>query len=115
IAAEANAQAGNAAKAKELLNALQTARHANLTDGSMDSIKKEWYRETVGEGLIISNVKRWGDGFGARTPQEGAASLIMQGAAFEQRTMPANAYQFTWPVPTYEMQVNPNLVQNEGF
>jgi hypothetical protein len=115
IAAEAYAQSGNAAKAKEMLNAIQTARHATLTDGSMASVKNEWFKETVGEGLRLSCIKRWGDGIGARTPQDGCANLIMQGAAFEQRTMAANSFQFTWPVPTYELQVNPNLVQNEGF
>lgn len=115
IAAEANAQAGNTAKATEILNELQTARHANLTEGTMENIKNEWFKETVGEGLRLSCLKRWGDGMGARTPQDGAAMLIMQGPGFEQRTMAANSFQFTWPVPTYEMQVNPNLVQNEGF
>ena len=115
IAAEAYAQAGNAAKAKEVLNALQTARHATLTDGSMESVKNEWFKETVGEGLRLNCLKRWGDGMAARTPQDGAALLIMTGAGYEQRTIPAGFAKLTWPVPTYELQVNPNLVQNEGF
>ena len=115
IAAEAYAQAGNAAKAKEVLNALQTARHATLTEGTMDAVKNEWFKETVGEGLRLNCLKRWGDGMAARTPQDGAALLIMTGAGYEQRTIPAGFAKLTWPVPTYELQVNPNLVQNEGF
>ena len=116
IAAEAYAQSGNAAKAKEMLNAIQTARHATLTEGTMDAVKNEWFKETVGEGLRLSCLKRWGEGIGARTPQDGCKNLIMQGAGFEQRVIPAGAPKLiTWPVPTYEMQVNPNLVQNEGF
>ena len=115
IAAEAYAQAGNSAKAKEMLNALQTARHATLTDGSMESVKNEWFKETVGEGLRLNCLKRWGDGMAARTPQDGAKLLIMVGAGYEQRTIPAGFAKLTWPVPTYELQVNPNLVQNEGF
>ena len=115
IAAEAYAQAGNSAKAKEVLNALQTARHATLTDGSMENVKNEWFKETVGEGLRLNCLKRWGDGMAARTPQDGAALLIMTGAGYEQRTIPAGFAKLTWPVPTYELQVNPNLVQNEGF
>jgi hypothetical protein len=115
IAAEAYAQAGNSAKAKEVLNALQTARHATLTEGTMDAVKNEWFRETVGEGLRLNCLKRWGDGMAARTPQDGAALLIMTGAGYEQRTIPAGFAKLTWPVPTYELQVNPNLVQNEGF
>ena len=115
IAAEAYAQAGNSAKAKEMLNALQTARHATLTEGTMDAVKNEWFKETVGEGLRLNCLKRWGDGMAARTPQDGAALLIMTGAGYEQRTIPAGFAKLTWPVPTYELQVNPNLVQNEGF
>ena len=115
IAAEAYAQAGNSAKAKEVLNALQTARHATLTDGSMESVKNEWFKETVGEGLRLNCLRRWGDGMAARTPQDGAKLLIMVGAGYEQRTIPAGFAKLTWPVPTYELQVNPNLVQNEGF
>ena len=115
IAAEANAQAGNTAKATEILNALQTARHATLTEGTMENIKNEWFKETVGEGLRLSCLKRWGDGMGARTPQEGTELIIMKGAAYEQRTVAAGTDKLTWPVPTYEMQVNPNLVQNPGF
>ena len=115
IAAEAYAQAGNSAKAKEILNALQTARHATPTEGTMDDIKNEWFKETVGEGLRLNCLKRWGDGMAARTPQDGAALLIMTGAGYEQRTIPAGFAKLTWPVPTYELQVNPNLVQNEGF
>lgn len=116
IAAEAYAQSGNATKAKEMLNAIQTARHATLTEGTMDAVKNEWFKETVGEGLRLSCLKRWGEGIGARTPQDGCKNLIMQGAGFEQRVIPAGAPKLiTWPVPTYELQVNPNLVQNEGF
>ena len=82
----------------------------------MENIKNEWFKETVGEGLRLSCLKRWGEGIGARTPQDGCKNLIMQGAGFEQRVIPAGAPKLiTWPVPTYEMQVNPNLVQNEGF
>ena len=69
----------------------------------------------LGEGLRLNCLKRWGDGMAARTPQDGAALLIMTGAGYEQRTIPAGFAKLTWPVPTYELQVNPNLVQNEGF
>ncbi|MBR1926418.1 MAG: RagB/SusD family nutrient uptake outer membrane protein [Bacteroidales bacterium] len=115
IAAEAYAQAGNSAKATEILNELQAARKATLTEGTMDNIKNEWFKETVGEGLRLSCIKRWGDGIGVRTPQDGTKLLIMQGTAYDQRTVSAGADRLTWPVPTYELQVNPNLVQNPGF
>ena len=117
IAAEAYAQAGNASSAKSMLNTLQTARGANLTDGSMASVKKEWFRETVGEGLRLSCLKRWGDGYSIRAAQDGAVMdlAIYEGEYYNRKTLSASDYHLQWPMPTYEMQVNLNLVQNEGY
>ncbi|MGM9742102.1 MAG: RagB/SusD family nutrient uptake outer membrane protein [Candidatus Cryptobacteroides sp.] len=115
IAAEAYAQAGNSAKATEVLNVLQDKRKAPATQGSMENIKKEWYKETVGEGLRFSCVKRWGEGFAVRTPQAEAKNLIMSGDYYEKRTLSADSYFLNWPVPSYEIQLNKNLVQNAGY
>lgn len=117
IAAEAYAQAGNASSAKSMLNTLQTARGAKLTDGSMASVKNEWFRETVGEGLRMSCLKRWGDGYSTRAAQDGAikAIAVMEGENYNKKTLSASDYRLQWPMPTYEMQVNLNLVQNEGY
>lgn len=117
IAAEAYAGAGNSAKATECLNALQTARGAEATSASTANIQNEWYRETVGQGLRISCLKRWGLGYSGRAPQDGAASagVVITQPNFIDKSMPANDYHFVWPVPKHELQVNPNLVQNEGY
>lgn len=115
IAAEAYAQAGNSAKATEVLNILQDKRMAATTTGTMENIKKEWYKETVGEGLRFSCVKRWGEGFAVRTPQPEAKNLIMSGDYYEKRTLSADSYFLNWPVPSYEIQLNKNLVQNAGY
>ncbi|MGM9769854.1 MAG: RagB/SusD family nutrient uptake outer membrane protein [Candidatus Cryptobacteroides sp.] len=115
IAAEAYAQAGNSAKATEVLNILQDKRMAATTTGTMENIKKEWYKETVGEGLRFSCVKRWGEGFAVRTPQAEAKNLIMSGDYYERRTLSADSYFLNWPVPSYEIQLNKNLVQNAGY
>lgn len=117
IAAEAYAQAGNSADAVKYLNALQAARGAKVTTASMDNIKKEWFKETVGQGQRLICLKRWNDGFGAREAQPGAlaAGVVATGAKYEQLSMPAGDYHLTWPVPKYEMDVNPNLVQNGGY
>ena len=115
IAAEAYAKAGNASKAQETLNILQAARGAVNTTGAMDKIKNEWFRETVGEGLRFSCVKRWGDGFAVRTPQDEAKNLIMSGEYYEKRALSADSYFLNWPVPSYEIQLNKNLVQNAGY
>ena len=115
IAAEAAAMNGDEATAKSFLNDLQKARQAVNTDGSMESVKKEWFRETVGEGMRLTCIKRWGDGLGERTEQDGAENLVMSGPGFVERTLPANSHVFTWPIPTYEIQITPSLVQNPGY
>ncbi len=117
IAAEAYAQSGNESSAKTVLNALQEKRGANLTDGSLASVKNEWFRETVGEGLRISCLKRWGDGYSVRTAQDGAIrnTAVVEGSNYTAKSLPASDYHYQWPMPTYEMQVNLNLVQNEGY
>ena len=117
IAAEAYLQAGDAGKAKIYLNDLQRQRGAVTTEATMANIKKEWFRETVGEGLRMSCLKRWGDPAGIRTPQTEASSkhLLMTGPYYEQRVLAATDYHFCWPIPEYEIKVNNNLVQNDGY
>lgn len=111
IAAEAAAQ--NGGDALPYLNAIQTSRGASLTSGTLENVKKEWYRETVGEGLRFSCLKRWGEGYATRTAQAGAP--ITTGPQFEQKSMKADDYHWQWPVPAYEIKTNLNLVQNPGY
>ncbi len=115
IAAEAYYNNGETSTAKTYLNALQSARGATSTNATLDYIKKEWYKETCGQGLRLTCLKRWGDGFDGRTPQDGAKNIVMTGSDYDQKYLVAGAYQFVWPIPSYEMQVNPNLVQNPGY
>jgi len=115
IAAEALLESGDVAGATEQLNVLQTRRGATATAATMETIRNEWYRETVGEGLYFSCLKRWGVGFSGREPQDYVFSVVMEGGSFTGKSMAADDYHFCWPIPTYEMQVNPNLVQNEGY
>lgn len=115
IAAEAYAQAGNAGAAQNVLNQLQAARKAVNTTGTMENIKKEWFRETVGEGLRLASIKRWGDGLAVRAAQPGVDNLIMTGEYYNQRSLAADSHYLNWPVPSYEMKLNSNLVQNPGY
>ena len=116
IAAEAELQS-NPAAAKADLNTLQAARGASLTDATAATVQNEWYRETVGLGLRISCLKRWGLGYDGRPGQTFASEngVIVKGDNFDGKTLAASDYHFVWPVPTHEIQVNPNLVQNEGY
>ena len=115
IAAEAYAAAGAGADAKTALNTLQEKRGATPTLASLDDIKNEWYKEVVGEGLYFSCLKRWGQGYDGRAPQAGAAGIIATGEYFEKKVWSDTDYHFQWPVPTYELQTNLNLKQNEGY
>ena len=115
IAAEAEFAAGNAAAAKTDLNAIQNARGASATEATTATIQQEWMRETIGEGLRKSCLKRWGIGFNGRPMQPGAANILHQGDVFDGKVFASDSYLFQWPVPAYEMKINKNLVQNPGY
>lgn len=117
IAAEAHALNGNEAKAQYYLNAIQRARHAQPTSATMDNIKKEWFRETVGDGQRMVCLKRWRDGFKGREPQEEAfeANIIYKSDGFVDRDFPSDDVHWQWPISTYELRVNPNIEQNPGY
>lgn len=117
IAAEANLAAGNAGSAKTALNTLQSARGASATEATTTTIHNEWFKETVGEGTRMVCLKRWNEGFSSRIGQAGAIAggALAQGAAFENKSLPAGDYHYQWPIPSHEFEVNPNLVQNQGY
>jgi len=118
IAAEAYQKQGQAKSAVTYLNALQEARGASLTAANDEYLQREWFRETVGDGLRMSCLKRWGVGFTTRYAQQAALDdqdLMTQGDYFDTRSMEASDYHFNWPIPNYELKVNPNLVQNTGY
>jgi len=113
INAEANAMNGDAAAAKEAINALQEARGASLTEGTMDAIKAEWKKEIIGEGYIIDCYKRWNEGYSGRIPQN--INTVQQGPSFNEKECPAGFQKFVWAIPDEERKVNDNLVQNPGW
>ena len=116
IAAEAYLMDGDETTAEQVLNALRAARKAGAVTGDvMEELKLEWFRETVGEGLRLDCLKRWGDGIAARKPQAAAAEAVMTGDAYTERTVEAGSHIFNWPVPTYEIKINKNLKQNPGY
>ncbi len=115
IAAEAFAQSGDTGSATVVLNALQRARMATPVEGTLENVKKEWFRETVGEGHRLACLKRWGDGFSSRPYQAAASNLVMTGAAYDQKSLQPGDHVLNWPVPSYEIKLNKNLVQNTGY
>lgn len=115
IAAEAYWNHRNLDKSKEMLNALQTKRGATASEATPVNIKNEWFKETVGEGLRVSCLKRWKDGFEGRQSQPGAADAVMSGSEYAQKVLPSTSNFWVWPIPNYEIQINHNLEQNPGY
>lgn len=115
IAAEAEVASGNTSAAKADLNALQTARGASASEATVETVQREWLRETIGEGLRLSCLKRWGLGFNGRAIQNGAELVVMTGESYENKSLDASSPYLCWPVPSHEMKVNKNLVQNPGY
>lgn len=121
IAAEAAFKAGTL-KMQGLakLSALQNARNGNVSPSlTMAAIQNEWFKETCGEGKRIECLKRWNIACPKRYAQQGALdNEVLENnptISYYDRELPADAYQYTWPVPSYEIKVNPNLVQNIGY
>lgn len=115
IKAEAQAQLGLSGDAATTINTLQEARGASLSTGSMDDIKNEWAKETIGEGLRLSCLKRWNDGFSGRPQHSINYPYLMTGTGFDEIDIPAGYYKLTWPIPQTDMEINDNLVQNPGW
>ena len=107
IKAEAEAQSGNGALAKSVLNALQEARGATPTDGSLDNIYYERRKELYGEGFRLHDLKRLHQPLD-RTQDPEHWATVMQ--------LPADSPRFMLPIPEVEMLYNHALTpadQNE--
>ena len=63
----------------------------------------------------MSCMKRWGTGFNGRPNQPAAENIVQQGDAFLGKVFSNTDNHFQWPIPAHEMNINKNLVQNEGF
>lgn len=114
IAAEAELNTDVAA-AKADLNILQSKRGATSTEATIENVRNEWFKETVGEALRMSCLKRWGMGFSGRPAQPKAAIVLNSGEFFTDKVLAADSHYFQWPIPSHEMKVNKNLVQNDGY
>lgn len=118
IAAEAYAQAGSESAAAEILGELRAARKAgDVTGNIMEAVKVEWMRETVGDGQRINCIKRWGDGLPARPAQKAAENIVMNTPVsdYTGRAVASDAHTLVWPIPSYEIKISPDLIQNPGY
>ncbi len=123
ILAEAAANAGETAKANNALNDLREARLYEYTrtnysgDELMNQIRLERNKELIGEGFRVSDLRRWKLGF-SRSDNYGLGYTAVPDAlvpASIQVTYTANDTKYVLPIPSHEMETNPQIVQNPGY
>ncbi|RGN31414.1 RagB/SusD family nutrient uptake outer membrane protein [Bacteroides oleiciplenus] len=123
IAAEAAATT-NPTLANKYLNELRSKRIADYEEINyadqilVQQIRSERLKELVGEGFRMSDLRRWGIGF-QRNPDHPENPdinniLVPNG---KELAYPAGDYRFVWPIPSAEMETNPQLAgqQNPGY
>ena len=89
------------AEAQILLNELQEARNATSTDATFENIKIERRKELYGEG------RRWFDIIRYREP-------LVRGPGNQFRyTIPAKSNFFRFQIPQREMDLNPEITEND--
>nr|WP_314288642.1 RagB/SusD family nutrient uptake outer membrane protein [uncultured Capnocytophaga sp.] len=119
IAAEAAYKNGDETNAKQYLNLLRTARGvANITSTGaslFEDIKKERIRELSFEGFRLADLKRWGDAVVRRSPQSLSYIMKTPPSQFQELNVAAGDYRLTWPIPSYDILLNTNLKQNQGY
>lgn len=117
IKAEAQARSNKIPQAKTTLNILQALRGATSTTGTLKNVQNEWFRETVGDGMRLSCLKRWHIGHDAREGQAGALNVnaLMTGAPYDQRSLAEDDYHLIWPAPASQIRLNSNLTQYPAY
>ena len=119
LAAEANLQAGNSAKALQYINEIRTrAKETPLTAVTLNDIKAEKRLELCNEGVRYQDLVRWGD-----------AKTAMGNQGKDVPAFTGSDVQWNWhntkygfqdknvllPIPLKELELNPNMVQNTGW
>ena len=118
IASEANFKIDETI-ARGWLNNLRTARGlANVTtSGSalLQDIKDERFRELAFEGFRLDDLRRWGEGFTRKQPQD--VAYIQTGSNFDVKSVQPGDQKFVWGLPARDITVNSNLAkeQNPGW
>lgn len=119
LAAEANLESGNTQKALECINQVRTrAQLPSLTALTLDDVKKEKRLELCIESVRFQDLVRWGDAEtvlkdqGHKIPTYSATGITYP---VENSTYGFKAKHKLLPIPLKEMEINPNMKQNEGW
>lgn len=123
IAAEAAYNLGKDTDANNYLNTMRKnriSRHRDVTYSGTelrDEIRLERDRELIGEGYRMSDLRRWGLGFnrvdvdyGSSFPATGAITV----AAGRDVVYQPGDHRFVWPIPSSELQVNPQMADQQN-
>ena len=96
--------------------ALNTNEYTTVTgqDDMRERIRNEWYWECPFEEYMYFNELRWGT-WKAKTFDSGMDGMreIWGLATYNYRWL--GDHNWIWPIPAYEMEMNPNLTQNPGW
>lgn len=119
LAAEAHVQNGNSGKALEYVNQIRSRAQLNgLTSVTLDDVKKEKRLELCLESVRFQDLVRWGDAETVMANQgKEIPSYSSKGTEFQYRN---STYGFKpkhklLPIPRKELELNPNMVQNENW
>ena len=121
IAAEAAMGREEEVVASKYINDLKTARipswkNVDYTgDDLVLELRQERVRELFGEGHRLNDIKRWHIGFSRSAGQDPA--LMQPGENYVSLKREADDPMFVWPIPTSELQANPQMKgqQNPGY
>lgn len=124
IAAEAYAAKGDVTNASKYLNDLSRTRVAEYADRSftagtiMTAVQNERHKELVGEGFLLTDLKRWNLGLDRANAYQDAAMVLQPGSSNTTAlSKQAGDPRFVWPIPKAEYDANPQLhgQQNPGY
>lgn len=127
IAAEAACELNMVTEANNYLQDIRVNRISrydrpttNFTGTQLrDEIRLERLRELIGEGFRMSDLRRWGLGF-TRDALYNLVNPALENVLVKLGTAvryEANDYRYVWPIPSDEIENNPQLVgqQNPGY
>ncbi|MDE5642700.1 MAG: RagB/SusD family nutrient uptake outer membrane protein [Muribaculaceae bacterium] len=111
----------------QALRTLRTARGASNRNYNevtiVPQVRLERNRELIGEGFRMNDLRRYGEGFTRddstplpNFPVENFNTLYFVQGAMDLH-YDADDHRFVWPIPSTEIQVNPQIVgqQNPGY
>jgi hypothetical protein len=116
LAAEANLNAGNTAKALDYINQVRTrAQETPLTSVALNDIKTEKRLELCNEAVRFQDLVRWGDAETAMNQQgKEIPAYTTNGAEwlYKNENYGFKSKHKLLPIPLKEIELNPNMTQN---